>query len=1002
MPVTFKISPSHCGLLLAGFLYFLSFHSTTAQEIPPEKCAIEQYEKWQKSKNLPVESTNRFEEWITRRLAERAVRQYSTGKTNEVVTIPVVVHIIHNGEPLGTGRNISDEQIISQIQVLNEDFRRQNTDQENTPSVFAPVAADTEIQFVLAQRDPEGLSTNGINRVNGGQERWNVVENYRMKQQSYWPAEEYLNIWVTDLGNNYLGYAQFPVSTLDGLDIASENATTDGVVVDYMVFGSSDIYPEANLISAYNLGRTATHEVGHFFGLRHLWGDGDCSEDDFVADTPTTGTSHSGLGQPCTFPGPNTCGSGPSDLPDMFQNYMDYTDDACMNLFTLDQKARMQVVLENSPRRKSLLTSKGGLPPVSFSNDAGIRSIPNQSSLLCNEIYLPEIEIRNYGTNTLTSVELTVLVNDEIAIHGNYPVSLEPLEIVFLTLETIELGVRGDYTITYLLGSVNGTTDNNPDNNITSFTSTLLPSSSGPLAADFENGLNDPWTTLNPDRKITWAVTTAPFQSSGNRALYMNFFDYELEGEVDFWVSPVIDLSNAARPELTFDLSHAPYPGSEDGLLITATNLCADPLLGSDTLFYKTGDDLSTVSGTTSEEFFPSGPSQWRNEILDLRKYTGGQVRISFIGINSYGNNLFLDNIHFDPGAIISLISPGLVSCGISNELSFQIQNSEETAITTFDIELLLNNTPSTYSFELITPLPPGESGIFTVENIILEEGQYLVEAEISNVNGSGTTFPGIDGLSEVIYINSDFDIVPFREDFNDNMRWTFASRDGMPLWNLQSTNYGSSAFLDFTTFTEETPTQWLVSQAFDLTGVTDPYLSFDHSYQRLGEETDLLSVLISTDCGESYSSLTSIELDLKNSSPGAPNDWTRELIPLSLLAGEEDIRIALVSNGRMGGRLYVDNIQLFINKPVVFDRQEIFPNPTRDGRFNVALNLEKRQNALLRIMDIHGKIVLVQELPNALNQTYPVDLSNFAAGIYLVEIRGETFSLIKRISNRR
>jgi hypothetical protein len=581
-------------------------------------------------------------------------------------------------------------------------------------------------------------------------------------------------------------------------------------------------------------------------------------------------------------------------------------------------------------------------------------------------------------------------------------VSLESLESTILTLETFELAIRGEYTITYLLGDVNGSADNNPDNNIRSFTTTLLPSSSGPITADFENGLNDPWTTLNPDGKITWAVTNAQFQSAGNKALYLNFFDYELEGEVDLWVSPVIDLSIAAQPKLTFDLAYAPYPGSEDGLLITATNLCGDPLLESDTLYYKTGDDLSTVSGTLSNSFFPDGPSQWRSETLDLRKYTGDQVRIAFIGINGYGNNLFLDNIHFDPGAIISLVSPGLVSCGTNNQLSFQIQNSEETAITTFDLELRLNNVVTINSFELFTPLAPGESDIFTVENIYLNEGENLVEAEISNVNGSGSSFPGIDGLSEVIYINNTVDIVPYRENFDENIQWVSASRDGMPLWDLKPTNYGSSAFLDFTTFTEDTPTQWLVSQTFDLTGVEDPYLSFNHSYQRLGEETDLLSVLISTDCGQSYNSITSIELDLKNSSPVTSADWTRELIPLSLFAGEDDIRIALVSNGRLGGKLYLDNIQLFINKPLVFNRQEIFPNPTRDGRFNIALNLEQRQNALLRIMDAQGKIVLVQDLPNALNQTYPVDLSNLAAGIYLVEIRGETFSLIKRISNRR
>ena len=224
------------------------------------------------------------------------------------------------------------------MDVLNEDFRRMNADASNTPAIFQSVASDIEIEFVLAQRDPEGLATNGITRTDCQRSTWFLADNYTLKTLSNWPSADYLNIWVAALGDGFLGYAQFPVSNIGGLETASNSAITDGIVVDYQAFGSVDKYPPADLDSRYNLGRTTTHEVGHYLGLRHIWGDGGCGADDFCADTPRASTDHGGLSD-CGFPGPNTCSSD-----DMFQNYMDFTNDVCMNLFTEDQKTRIRTV----------------------------------------------------------------------------------------------------------------------------------------------------------------------------------------------------------------------------------------------------------------------------------------------------------------------------------------------------------------------------------------------------------------------------------------------------------------------------------------------------------------------------------------------------------------------------------------------------------------------------------------------------------------------------------
>ncbi|MEM7041014.1 MAG: zinc metalloprotease, partial [Bacteroidota bacterium] len=226
-----------------------------------------------------------------------------------------------------------------------EDFRRNNADRQNTPSAFTGVAADSEIEFCLATTDPNGNPTNGITRTFTNSTSFSA--NDAMKFQSSggkdaWPTGQYLNMWVCNLGGGLLGYAQFP---------GSGSASTDGVVVGYNYFGNT------GAVSApFNKGRTTTHEVGHWLNLRHIWGDANCGND-FVSDTPTQQSDNSGCPN---HPLPSCGNSG-----DMFMNYMDYTNDACMNLFTEGQKDRMRAVVGPGGFRSSLLSSLGcgGAPP---------------------------------------------------------------------------------------------------------------------------------------------------------------------------------------------------------------------------------------------------------------------------------------------------------------------------------------------------------------------------------------------------------------------------------------------------------------------------------------------------------------------------------------------------------------------------------------------------------------------------------------------------------------
>ena len=264
---------------------------------------------------------------------------------NSTIIIPVVVHILHRGENIGTGLNISDAQIFSQIAVLNEDFRRLNADRINTPNAFTGQTADPNIEFRLACTDPNGNPTNGITRTftpiaifsrvsNNGvtDENATCIKFTSLGGRDAWTTNRYLNIWVCNLGNGLLGYAQFPFDY-----VAKPN--TDGVVIQTQCFGRVGI-----IMPLYNLGRTTTHEIGHWLNLRHIWGDSNCGNDE-CDDTPTQSVPN----YDCPLFPHQTCGNTTNG--DMFMNYLDYTPDACMNLFTINQRDRMRsVFMQGGPR----------------------------------------------------------------------------------------------------------------------------------------------------------------------------------------------------------------------------------------------------------------------------------------------------------------------------------------------------------------------------------------------------------------------------------------------------------------------------------------------------------------------------------------------------------------------------------------------------------------------------------------------------------------------------
>lgn len=257
---------------------------------------------------------------------EERTAAWRRGERRETVaTIPVVVHVVWHEE----SQNISDEQIHSQIEVLNADFRMSNADIETVPEPFKPLVADARVEFALADTDPEGEPTDGITRTRTETAMFDsddAVKHADSGGADAWPADRYLNLWACPLGGGLLGYAQFP----------GGDPETDGVVVNHRGFGTT-----GTATAPFDGGRTAVHEIGHWLNLRHVWGDDGegCSGSDFVDDTPNQGGPNRGVPE---FP-KISCENGPHG--DLFMNFMDYSDDAAAVMFTQGQTERMDACL---------------------------------------------------------------------------------------------------------------------------------------------------------------------------------------------------------------------------------------------------------------------------------------------------------------------------------------------------------------------------------------------------------------------------------------------------------------------------------------------------------------------------------------------------------------------------------------------------------------------------------------------------------------------------------
>ncbi len=584
----------------------------------------------------------RFEN--TQRLLDERIRTVLNNqqlRTQAIVTIPVVVHIA-----IANPNQVTDATVQRQLDTLNFYYGTQPIgDSLRVYTPFRTTYGRTEIRFCLAQRTEFNTSTTGITRTitsttftSSGSHPNTIV--------TPWDVTKYLNIWVVDFTDGTLGYAPFP-------GLYPVGSPSIGYVNDYRAFGAGAAY----LFPLYDLGKTAVHEIGHFFNLSHPWGNSasnpSCTGTDNCADTPPTAGPTFG----CP-PSPvlNVC--SPVDPGIMNQNHMDYSDDACMFLFTKNQASRMTAGL-TSPDRSTLLTSNGCQPVIGgpVNRDITVISINNPDAE-CNGNFTPNITVRNNAPEYVTAFSVSYIINNGSLQTSNFTGLNIPMNgTVSVNLlagaATLAPGTHTITVFTFNPVSLSGTGDQVISNDTLTKTFVVLGTVASGLTENFSNTSFPPnnWGVYNPDEGITWKRDVTGNNNAGSA--FMNNYRYNAPGQLDYLHTPEITYTGVDSISLSFDIAAVTRIAPNNTILpmdtveVLITTNCGASFTS---IYKKWGAALQTINDPINPqpaEFFPTNASQWRTEKFDLSSYApNGPLQIVFRNRNNFGNNVFIDNVN--------------------------------------------------------------------------------------------------------------------------------------------------------------------------------------------------------------------------------------------------------------------------------------------------------------------------------------------------------------------
>lgn len=620
--------------------------------------------------------------------------------------IPVVFHVVH----MYGSENISKAQILDQMRILNEDFKKLNADTTNIDPTFKSVAADCNIEFRLAQIDPNGNCTDGIVRVYSP-----LCENARdnVKAVSYWNSQKYLNVWVVKSiesssggEGTVLGFAQFPGPFGGG-------TSTDGVVVRADYIGS------IGSGSPSYKGRTLTHEIGHWLGLFHTFQGGCNINGDQVSDTPPVANPSYG----CTRK--NSCTNDVPDKTDQIENYMDYSNGNCQGMFSIGQKSRMDGVFT---QYRSQLISATNLAEtgVDGNGPTACAPIPDFVSYYTSICEGASFNFYDASYNSIPTAWTWTFAG------GNPSGSTlqNPTGIVYST--------SGSFAVTLKSENANG--NNSVTKNAYLNVYPLVATTKAPFSQGFESSAfpSNGWQLENLQGNTWTRVTTV--SKSGSACYRINHFSGTFDGEIDAFTSPQYDLSNLNTPSLSFYTAHAQRSTTISDVLRCYVSVDCGKTWNL--RWSKAGSNLAGGTVVTSTAFVPNS-TQWRLQTLDLAAYKGNKnVRFKYETTGRSGNNIYIDDINVFDASPSGIDAPNMAN----NVLLFPnpVQN-------TLSIQFALN-TNTTIGISIVDLL--GRELVFE-SNRQMEAGVYTIQVPsdlISNLN-AGVYFIRIEtnGLPQVV-----------------------------------------------------------------------------------------------------------------------------------------------------------------------------------------------------------------------------------------------------------
>lgn len=564
----------------------------------------------------------------------KAFTNNNKAKQGNLYIIPIVFHVIHNFGP----ENISEQQILDGLKIINDDFRKLNDDTSSIDSAFKGIAADSEIEFRLAQKDPDGNCTNGITRTASTQ---TYTADDGVKSLVRWPNERYLNVWlVQSIESGAGGYAYYP----------GAGPAIDGIVLRRSQFGGSY--------------RSLTHEIGHYLNLPHTWGSsnnpeepGNCNMDDGVSDTPNT------MGNTVCDLDAVSCGS-----KDNVQNYMEYS--FCDRMFTEGQKIRMHAALNSSASNRNNLSTAANLALTGT----------EESAVLCNVDFSVD---RHVICENSTINFQDESYNGQLEWIWGFPGGTPNTSN--LANPSITYNTSGVYNVNLLV--TNGT-----DVLVELKQSHIVVQSEGsvmPLFESFEDfDFSDElyWEVVNEDNGNTWEPV-GNVGYSGSSSLKMDNYTGNEDGRIDYFISPSLDLSDMQAANITFRVAFAQKTDSDNDLLKVYVSVdCGATWL---LRYVKSGSSLASVSPTSSS-FTPFNSGEWVEHVINLNQsdnVDGLKFKIEYL--YQGGNNLYIDDINISgtPTTIPMLVSPynGAVDQPISVTLNWNAVDSVDSYFIQID-----------------------------------------------------------------------------------------------------------------------------------------------------------------------------------------------------------------------------------------------------------------------------------------------------------------------------